>query len=133
VQLILFIHSRKEGGDMTESEVRAWMEGYIKAWSSNDRDDIGQLFTSKGNYFTAPYRQPWSGRENIINGWLDHKDEPGEYEFDYEIMGVSGDTGFVRGWTSYVKEDKDYSNLWVIRLDDNGQCYEFIEWWMRNR
>ncbi len=118
---------------MTENDVRTWMEGYIKAWNSNDREDIGSLFTNKGNYFTAPYRQPWSGRENIIDGWLDRKDEPGEFEFDYEVMGVSGETGFVRGWTKYVKEDKDYSNLWIIRLDDNGQCYEFIEWWMRNR
>jgi hypothetical protein len=25
-----------------------------------------------------------------------------------------------------------YSNLWVIRLDADGRCAEFTEWWMQH-
>ena len=25
-----------------------------------------------------------------------------------------------------------YSNLWVIRLDAEGRCTEFTEWWMQH-
>ena len=25
-----------------------------------------------------------------------------------------------------------YSNLWVVRLDAEGRCTEFTEWWMRH-
>lgn len=117
---------------MESNDVKAWMKGYIKAWQSNDPEDIGRLFASDGRYYTAPYREPWSGRDGIISGWLDHKDEPGEYEFRYEILGLSGNKGFVRGWTTYHNPPAKYSNLWTIQLNDKGECEEFIEWWMKD-
>ena len=110
--------------------VHRWMEGYLQAWHSNRSEDIGALFTPEANYFTAPYRQPWAGREAIIAGWLDRKDEPGEFKFRYEILGLDGEAAFVRGWTDYPQHGKSFSNLWVVRLDETGQCREFIEWWM---
>jgi len=42
--------------------VEAWMLGYVRAWASNDPEEIGNLFTEDANYFTAPGRAPWSGR-----------------------------------------------------------------------
>lgn len=113
--------------------IQTWMAGYIKAWNSNDPGDIGSIFSEDARYYTAPYREPWSGRQKIIEGWLDRKDEPDEYEFDYEILGLSDNKAFVRGWTHYIKEEKRYSNLWIVSLNKDGQCTEFIEWWMRNR
>lgn len=117
---------------MTKEKVSQWMEGYIQAWNSNDPVDIGILFSDNAHYYTAPYRQPWSGRDAIIAGWLGRKDEPDDFEFRYEIVGVSQDIGFIRGWTRYIKQEADFSNLWVVRLDDEGRCEEFIEWWMQD-
>jgi hypothetical protein len=122
----------KGSESMEQKDAQKWLEGYIEAWESNDPDDIGRIFTVDAQYFTAPYRQPWSGREQIISGWLGRKDEPGDYEFEYEILGLSEDTAFIRGWTKYPKQGAEYSNLWLVRLDDQGQCYEFIEWWMQD-
>jgi hypothetical protein len=34
--------------------------------------------------------------------------------------------------TTYPTERHTYSNLWVIRLDADGRCAEFAEWWMRH-
>ena len=119
---------------MDIKDIEAWMEGYIKAWNSNDPGDIGRLFATDGRYFTAPHRPPWTGREQIVSGWLERKDEPGEFEFRYEILGISQNTGFVRGWTTYHEEPrKKYSNLWVVRLNNQGECEEFTEWWMRDK
>jgi hypothetical protein len=111
--------------------VEGWVERYVRAWGSNDPGEIGDLFTEDSRYYTAPYREPWSGREAIVEGWLDRKDEPGQWDFRYEVLGVSGDLAFVRGWTTYPTDDPPgYSNLWVIRLEPDGRCSEFIEWWM---
>ena len=34
------------------------MEGYVKAWGSNDPQDIAALFTEGAEYYTAPHRDP---------------------------------------------------------------------------
>ena len=115
---------------MDSDAVRRWVEGYIRAWESNDPGDIGGLFTDDARYFTAPFREPWRGREAIVAGWLDHKDEPGDYTFRFDVLAAAGDLGFVRGWTKYTEPPANYSNLWVIRLTPEGRCAEFTEWWM---
>jgi hypothetical protein len=48
---------------------------------------------------------------------------------------LDGDLGFVRGWTTYTQEDppKEYGNLWVVRLTDDGRASEYTEWWVRVR
>jgi uncharacterized protein (TIGR02246 family) len=116
-------------GGVERAAVEAWLERYVQAWGSNDPAEIAGLFTEDARYFTAPHRQPWTGRETIAREWIGRKDEPGTWTFRYEVLGVDGDLAFVRGWTTYAKEP-DYSNLWVVRLDDTGRCSEFIEWWM---
>ena len=48
---------------------------------------------------------------------------------------MDGDLGFVRGWTTYTQQDppREYGNLWVIRLTDDGRASEYTEWWVRVR
>jgi uncharacterized protein (TIGR02246 family) len=117
---------------MTATDLTTWVDGYLQAWASNDPDDIGRLFTDDALYYTAPFREPWRGRDAIVSGWLDRKDEPGDYAFRYEVLAVAGDLGFVRGWTTYTNPPTGYSNLWVIRLAADGRCVEFTEWWMEH-
>ncbi|MGH2661291.1 MAG: YybH family protein [Actinomycetota bacterium] len=114
---------------MGRNGVRGWVERYVRAWETNDPQDIGSLFTDDATYYTAPFREPWTGRQAIVDGWLDRKDESGDWTFRFEVQGIDGDLAFVRGWTTY-RTDSDYSNLWVIRLDPDGRASEFIEWWM---
>ncbi len=114
---------------MEQDQVDEWLQGYLRAWDTNDPEDIGRLFTDDARYFTAPHREPWTGRDAIVEGWIGRKDEPGTWTFRYDILSTAGDLAFVRGWTGY-RDEPDYSNLWVIRLTDDGRCSEFTEWWM---
>ena len=34
------------------------------------------------------------------------------------------------GTTRYREPRQTYSNLWVIKLEPDGRCREFTEWWM---
>lgn len=115
---------------MDRSAVERWVEGYIGAWQSNDPDQIGSLFTDDARYYTAPDRNAWEGRDAIVAGWVDRKDEPGQWTFRHEFLAQGDGLAFVRGWTEYVEPPKRYSNLWVIRLEPDGRCSEFTEWWM---
>ncbi|MFN2524768.1 MAG: nuclear transport factor 2 family protein [Actinomycetota bacterium] len=107
-----------------------WVKRYLKAWNSNERADIEDLFAAEGAYFTEPYAEPWRGREEIVAGWLKQEDEPGDTNFSYEVIAADGDLGIVRGTTDYKSSGKSYSNLWLVRLDDDDRALEFVEYWM---
>jgi uncharacterized protein (TIGR02246 family) len=107
-----------------------WMVTYERAWASNDPDAIGALFTDDALYFTAPFREPWHGRQEIVDGWLDRKDEPGGWTFEWQPFLDAPDLAIVTGTTTYLDPSEAYSNLWVLRLGDDGRCSEFTEWWM---
>jgi hypothetical protein len=119
---------------MEAANFSKWVEDYRKAWLSNDPADIESLFTEDARYYTAPYRDPWEGRLEILRKWLENRDEPGVTEFSYTVIGVSGNKGFVQGRTVYTDEPpRAYRNLWVISLDEQGQSREFVEWYMKER
>jgi uncharacterized protein (TIGR02246 family) len=111
-------------------QVTAWIEGYVNAWNSNRPEDIGRLFSDDAAYYTAPYREPWRGREGIVEGWLARKDEPGQTRFTWKPLVITDDLAVVHGETVYNEPPTTYSNLWVIRMDPSGRCTEFTEWWM---
>jgi hypothetical protein len=116
---------------MTELEaVSQWIDGYVKAWNSNDRDDIARLFTEDAVYSTEPYRPPWRGREEIVAGWLGHKDKPGETSFEWQPISITDEVAVISGTTRYPKAV--FSNLWVIRFASDGRCRGFSEWWMEH-
>ena len=106
-----------------------WVAGYVAAWESNDPEQIGALFSDDAVYLTSPDAEPRRGREQIVAGWLEDFDEPDTWAFDWRL--VHEDEGFVvvQGRTEY-RADKDYLNLWIIRLDADGRATEFTEWYM---
>jgi uncharacterized protein (TIGR02246 family) len=114
---------------MDTAIVSAWVEGYLKAWQTNDPQAIGDLFSADAQYYTSPFAEPWQGRDGIVQTWLAHADKPDDFTFRYEVLGTSEDSGIVRGWTTYKDPPKEYSNIWLVRFDDAGKCREFTEWW----
>ena len=107
-----------------------WVEGYVRAWGSNDPDDIAAIFTEDAVYeFSPDDPDALRGREAIIAGWLDSKDEPDEWTFDWEVLVETDDMVVVQGRTDYPAS-KLYDNLWVVRLGSDGRASRFTEWYM---
>ena len=113
--------------------IERWMAGYLKAWNSNDPDEIRALFDDDATYSPTPFSEPWRGREAIVAGWLDRKDDPGTFEFRYDVLCSTDDMAVVRGSTEYVDPYPTYSNIWLVRFAPDGRCSEFIEWWMEKK
>ena len=112
------------------ASVSRWIDGYVRAWNSNDAAEVRALFTVDAQYSTEPYNPPWHGSDAIVKGWLDHQDQPGETTFDWEPLELTDDLAVITGTTRYP--DRSYSNLWIIRLADDGRCRSFAEWWMKH-
>jgi hypothetical protein len=45
---------------------------------------------------------------------------------------VTPELTIVTGTATYKEPPTVYSNLWVMRLDADGRCREFTEWWMQH-
>ncbi|MWB98752.1 nuclear transport factor 2 family protein [Agromyces seonyuensis] len=114
---------------MTSERTAAWMAGYLRAWSSNDPEDIARLFTDDAQYLTEPDAEPRIGRDEIVEGWIGDLDEPGTWTFEWGTVVETDTTAVVQGRTGY--EDRaDYLNLWVIRFAADGRATEFTEWYL---
>ena len=105
------------------------MTGYRDAWESNNPDDIRALFTEDAEYRTEPYSDPWRGQDEIVEGWLEAADEPGDTIFDWNEVVAVDDLAIVQATTAYTGRST-YSNLWIIRFAPDGRATQFTEWWM---
>jgi uncharacterized protein (TIGR02246 family) len=112
--------------------VRAWIGAYRAAWESNDPAGIAALFSEDAAYFPEPWAEPWVGRDAIVKQWLARKDAPGTSTFEWQPVIVSDEVAVVEARTRYSPPapEETYHNVWVLRLDANGQVRQFREWWM---
>jgi ketosteroid isomerase-like protein len=117
---------------MTHDDLQRWLDAYVEAWRSYDRDAIGELFTEDATYAYHPYdEEVLRGREAIVENWLDDRDEPGSWEASYEPLLIDGDRAVAVGETRYT-DGIVYSNLWVMRFAADGRCAEYVEWFMKH-
>ena len=110
-----------------------WMRRYLRAWETNDPDDVRSVFTEDAEYRDGPSTPPWVGHDAIVSGWLGQQDEPGSWTFDYELTAVDGDVAVVRGRTHYpagTAKRRRYDNLMVVRLNGDGRARSFTDWWV---
>ena len=119
----------------TRADVASWLDRYVQAWRTYDRDAIGELFTEDAVYAYKPWEaSPVRGREAIVANWLEEQDSPGSWEASYEPLAVDGDLAVVTGRTRYTKPDgsvrDDFYNCFVLRFDGYGACREFTEWYV---
>ena len=114
---------------MTAADVQGWLDAYVAAWRSYDRDAIAELFSADASYAYHPYDEPLRGRDAIVANWLDEPDDPGSWEASYSPLMLDGDRAVATGESRYA-DGEVFSNLWVLRFDDDGRCSEFVEWFM---
>jgi hypothetical protein len=131
---------------VTREDVDRWLEDYVEAWESYDRDLIEGLFAEDVSYRYHPADEPIEGRDAVVESWLgegDHpnaseRDEPGTYEASYKTFAVDGDAAVATGTSSYSEEPggpvaRVYDNCFVMRFDSEGRCSEFTEWFMQRK
>jgi hypothetical protein len=121
---------------MDRAGFQRWLDAYVAAWQSYDRDEIRALFSQDAVYRYSP-EQPdgLRGRDAIADDWLAGKDAPNTYAAQYSPLAIDGDTFVGNGVTRYFNSDgsqrDEYYNVYVCRFNDAGECTDFTEYWMQ--
>lgn len=120
---------------MDRKDLDHWLGAYRHAWETDDPQDIAALFTKDATYAPRPFGEPWKGRDAIVAKWIELGDSKIPWRFESEVVAVEGDTGVVRGLTTYPAHDDEpeevYSNIWMITLTPDGRARSFAEWWVQ--
>jgi ketosteroid isomerase-like protein len=129
---------------MNGADVARWLDAYVEAWKTYDRERIAALFAEDVEYRYHPYDAPIRGRDAVVASWLgeaEHegassRDAEGTYDASYAPVAVEGDVAVATGSSTYYEQpggavEKIYDNCFVMRFDADGRCREFTEWFMK--
>jgi ketosteroid isomerase-like protein len=124
--------------------VDRWLDDYVAAWKSYDRDAIGALFADDVEYRYHPYDDPVRGRDSVVAAWREEaefpgasgRDEPGIYDGSYRAVAIDGDVAVAVGQSTYTDGPDGpmaevYDNCFLLRFDAEGRCREFTEWFVK--
>jgi ketosteroid isomerase-like protein len=115
---------------MDRAELTDWIDGYERAWRAPGTDALTELFTEDAAYSTGPYENPHRGLDAIREMWEAERSGPDEeFEMSSEVVAVEGHTGVARVEVHYRSpKDREYRDLWIVRLNGSGLCSHFEEW-----
>jgi ketosteroid isomerase-like protein len=129
---------------MDHQTAQAWLDRYVAAWLSYDREAIAALFSDDVRYRYHPYGEPVVGRDAVVASWLGEgdaadastRDAPGTYGASYAPVAVDGDVVVATGSSSYSDEPggpvtQAFENCFVMRFDGTGRCREFTEYYAK--
>ena len=131
---------------MDRSAAQAWLDAYVEAWKTYDRNQVEALFAEDVTYRYHPFDpedEVLRGRDAVVNGWLEPdgnastRDAEGTYEARYEVYAVDGERVVAVGTSTYypdttrAKPDRVYDNVFLIEFDGAGRCRDFTEYYMK--
>jgi uncharacterized protein (TIGR02246 family) len=112
---------------ISKEQVTTWVDGYLRAWRTNEADDVAAIFSEDATYYARPQQEPWRGRQQIVQEWLSRKDYQVNWTFEWSLVAIEDDRAVIEGIAVYAQAGT-FANVWVITLDNDGKCIEFREW-----
>jgi hypothetical protein len=110
--------------------LQAWIELYERAWRTPGTALLAELFTSGAEYKPSPFAEPRRGLAEIAELWDAERDGPDEpFTLSSQILAVERDLGVVQTDVVYERPGTRFRNLWLVRLDADGRCTSFEEWY----
>ena len=119
---------------MTHEDLDQWLGLYGEAWETRDGEAVARLFTEDAAYHWGPHDAPLTGREAIRGAWSEATGGQRNVRFRHEVLGIDGDRGFVRWWSSFVRRATalavELDGVFVLDFGECGLCSQLQEWWL---
>ena len=118
---------------MDRSTFEHWLDAYKWAWEDRNPEAAADLFTADAAYHETPFEAPARGREGILDYWSDATRYQEGIEFSHEVLAATEDTGIAHWHCRFTRLTSnsavELDGIFLVKLDANGKCIEFREWW----
>lgn len=105
-----------------------WFAEMQSIWIEKRPDDIGALLSDDGfNYYEHPFHEPLNTKEQVIGAWQEIKSQDIE-DITINMLYDNGDIAFAK-WEFKMKDEPLHIGSYFLKLDTNGKCKEFRQWW----
>jgi uncharacterized protein (TIGR02246 family) len=120
---------------MDQTRFTDWLDAYKQAWETRDPEAAANLFSEDATYHETPFEDPMRGRQGIRDYWSDVTRYQEGIEFSYEVLAIT-ETGGIVHWRSgftrlTTNSAVELDGIFLVKLDADGKCTEFREWWHR--
>jgi ketosteroid isomerase-like protein len=113
----------------------AWLGAYGLAWERGDPQAAAGLFAEDASYHETPFDEPMRGRAQIAEYWSEVPRSQDDIRFSYEILATSEREGVAHWNADFLRlparTPVTLDGILLARLDADGRCTEFREWWHR--
>ncbi len=120
---------------MDETTFQRWLDDYVAAWKSYDRDAIAALFSEDAEYRYHPWDEPVTGRDAIVESWLEKPDADGSWSAEYRPWATDGSKAVALGVSRYLDAggavEREYHNVYLCVFGEDGRCREFTELYLQ--
>ena len=116
---------------MTREDLDRWLSDYGAAWQARDGEQAAALFADDGRYCWGPLEPPLQGRDATRARWTEATRDQRNVAFRHELLGIDGNRGFARWWTTFDEEGSRFEldGVFVLDFADEGLCSQLQEWW----
>ena len=111
--------------------VRAWIEGYAKAWETADVPGAAALFTADATYRSHILSRAHVGTDGIEGYWRRATGSQSDVEVQFGDPIVDEDRVVVEWWTQMTDEgaDETVPGVLLLRFSGDDLCSALREYW----
>ena len=118
---------------MDRKAFEGWLDAYGKAWESRDPEAAARLFTDGATYHETPFDEPFQGYEGILEYWSEVPRSQEDIRFSHEVLAVTEELGVAHWKAAFTRLPSnvpfELDGIFLVKLDGDGLCTEFREWW----
>lgn len=118
---------------MTREALQSWLHAYGAAWKHRNAEAAVNLFEEDAVYSVLPFTAPLRGRRELLKYWRHVTSSQEQIRFDFEILAAGPAEGIAHWWASFVRPSErkrlELDGVCVLRLNAEGRCTQFREWW----
>lgn len=113
-------------------QFKTWLELLKTAWETKNPELATELCSDEFIWHETPFKIPITTKRALLDEWKSveaHKD----IAMTYEILNYSNNTG-IANWSAAFKRlpediDTHLEGIYLVKLDPQGKCTEFHQWY----
>lgn len=108
--------------------IEQWLQKFRSSWIAHDIDGVLSLFDTGVEYWETPF-QKLMGLNDVRDEWSTI-DKQSDIELNTSIFSEQGNQSAIKWGLTYTNESNEqkyWSGVYLIRLNEIGKCVYFLQ------